>query len=132
MIHAVPAEGFREIYPHVERFFRSFYERAKGSVAAGALEVEILQKKRQCYVAVIDEEVKACALSYVDPAGNIVLDFCAGEDAAEWQEPLIEMFEEWRASKGVRLTIICRPGWVRRLKMRDRGYREAHKIMELG
>ena len=130
MIYAVKAADFPATYPRVERFFRSFYERSEGLVEPGTLEAEILAGHRQCYVALRGEESVACALSTVGPAGAITWDFYAGDDG-ETSEEMMKMFEDWRAALGVRLVVICRPGWVRRMNMRGRGYRETHRVMEL-
>lgn len=132
MIRAIPSDDFAAVYPHVERFFANFYERAKGSLTPGTLEREILSKDRQCYVATREGQVVACALSTVSPVKTVTLDFCAGDDDENWPEDMIAMFEAWAADLGGRLIVICRSGWVRRLKMTKRGYRETHRIMELG
>lgn len=132
MIQAVHSADFAAAYPRILRFFESFYERAKGGLRPGSLEAEIQAGTRQCYVAVRDDDIVACALSTVSPSGSITWDFCAGDDDDKWPEEMMEMFEGWRASKGAPLIVICRSGWVRRMKMRERGYRETHRIMELG
>ena len=131
MINSVPADGFAAVYPKVERFFASFYERANGGLLPGTLEAEIMAGERQCYIALRGDEIVACALSTVSPAGAITWDFCAGDDDSEWPEEMMKMFEDWRTAMGVRLIVICRSGWVRRMNMRGRGYRETHRVMEL-
>lgn len=130
MIQSIRATDFVDVYPQVARFFASFYERSRGSLLPGVLEGEILEGQRQCYVATRDGKIIACALSTVSPAKAITLDFCSGDDDAEWPEQMIEMFEQWAANEGGALIVICRSGWVRRLKMRERGYHETHRIME--
>ena len=132
VIRSIPAAQFEQAYSDVERFFVSFYERARGRLDPYSLETEILTGERQCYVAVRGEKVVACALSTVALSGAISLDFCAGDDDEEWPEEMIGMFEAWRSAEGVPLVVTCRSGWVRRLKMTARGYRETHRVMELG
>lgn len=131
MINSVPAGGFIEVYPQVERFFASFYERAKGGLIPGTLESEVMAGERQCYIALRGDDIVACALSEVTPAGSIIWDCCAGDDDSEWPEEMLEMFEKWAADIGARLIVPCRPGWVRRLSLKKRGYRETHRVMEL-
>ena len=132
LINTILPADFRGTYPQVMRFFESFYERAKGGLTPGSLEGEVLSGMRQCYVAVRYGDVVACALSTVSPAGAITWDFCAGDDDDGWPEAMMDMFEGWAKSKGVRLIVICRTGWVRRMGMTGRGYRETHRVMELG
>lgn len=131
MIRSVPKEHFREVYPKLEAFFASFVERAHGGVVEGLLEAEVMGGKRQCYVAVEGDEIKGCALSEVAPNGDISLTHCSGRDREEWQEEMLRTFEEWAADEGVGLAVYCRQGWVRALKMKERGYRETHRVMEL-
>lgn len=130
MIYSLPPDQFRETYPEIKRFFENFVSRARGSIKPGFLELEIMTGLRQCYVASVDGEIVACALSRVAPNGKITVDFCAGEGRARWQERMIATFEEWADAKGVDLEIVCRPGWVRALAMAGRGYRETHRVME--
>ncbi len=131
-IRALYPDAFHNVYPQVQRFFVSFFERAKGGIASGSLEGEVIEGKRQCYVALRSGEIVACALSTVSPSGAITWDFCAGDDDDEWPEEMMAMFESWAKSKDAPLIVICRSGWVRRMKMTARGYRETHRVMELG
>ncbi len=130
MINSVLPKDFPGVYPQVKRFFESFYERAQGGLVPGSLEAEILDGKRVCYVAVRDGEIVACALCTVCPAGSIMWDFCSGDDDQGWPEEMMTMFEGWAEAKGVSLGVYCRPGWVRRLSMKSRGYVETHRVME--
>lgn len=132
MIVALEGEDFAAHYPHVQRFFASFYERARGALTPGSLEREIMAGERACYAQIGEEKVVACALATVSPTGSITLDFYSGDDGDNDPLEMIEMFEAWRAENDVPLTVVCRQGWVRRLKMKERGYRETHRVMELG
>lgn len=77
-------------------------------------------------VAVDGEAIKACALTTFAPNGAVSVPYCAGEDRKEWQDALLDFIE----ARGVDVEIICRPGWVRSARLKERGYRETHRVME--
>lgn len=131
MINSVSAGDFPAVYPKVKRFFDSFYERANGCLLEGSLEQGVIAQEYVCYIALRGADIVACALCEITEAGSIIWDCCAGDDDDEWPEEMLEMFEQWAADMGARLIVPCRPGWVRRLKMTERGYRETHRVMEL-
>lgn len=125
-IRSVPASQFSEVYPLIARFFASFVERAHGGLLPGYLETEVLAGRAHVLVAVVDGEIKACALTTFAPNGAVSVPYCAGEGREDWQDDLLDFIE----ARGVDVEIICRPGWVRSARLKERGYRETHRVME--
>jgi len=117
------------MWPHVEKYFKSFEQRSKGEVTAVGLLRQVMEGIRQCWVATDGDVVKACALTEicVGPLKTVMLNFCAGEDRDLWRDEIVRTIEEWAKSiDSKRVRIICRPGWTREIK----GYRETHRVLE--
>ena len=129
-IHPVPAHGFMAIWPFVVGAFNSFAERCF-STTVESLVQDILAEKRQCWIAVKGEEVKACALTKVGRGEEAVVDMthCFGKDREMWQEDLVETIRAWAVELGAkRFRTYSRTGWTPLLK--SMGLRETHRIME--
>lgn len=103
---------------------------SRGDVTAERLAEDVQAARRQCYVAVIDGEVKGCALTRINPAGWLHVDFCAGRDADEWGVEMLCTFLAWAKDKGWPVTAAFRRGWARKLPLKELGFRETHMIME--
>jgi hypothetical protein len=125
-IRSVPAAQFPDVYPRIARYFASFVERAHGGLLPGFLESEVIAGRAHVLVPVVDGEICGCALTSIAPDGTVTLAYCSGDGREDWQEAMIEAVER----EAPNVEIICRPGWVRALRLADRGYRETHRIME--
>ena len=133
MIGGLLPTDFLDHYDSLAGFFDSFVERSGGATQVGELEADVLSGQRQCAVVVKGDRIVACGLSKVEVPPRLVVTHCSGEGAEEWGEGLLDYYEEWADAKcGGRLVVACRPGWVRLLDMRKRGYAETHRIMERG
>ena len=127
-IAGVQADQMMALWPHVKDYFRSFEELSKGELTAGELLTYVIDKKMQCWIATDGSVVKACALTEVIKK-TIVLSFCAGRDREEWRDEMVDEIKRWAKSIGLGwFRIICRPGWVRELKVL--GFKETHRVLE--
>lgn len=126
MIHSVPRDQFAAVYPRIAKYFASFVERSHGGLEPGYLEREVMEWRAHVLIAVIGDEIKGCAVTTFAPNGAISVPYCAGEDRELWQDELLDAIE----ARGVTVEIICRPGWVRSARLKERGYRETHRVME--
>lgn len=130
-ISSVPAEYLGAIWPHVAGYFQSFEERSGGEISVSDLVSQIAKDRRQCWIAMVEGEVKACALTRVEANEykTVQLDFCAGEGRGAWRDDVVNYITEWAIAQGSRrLRVVCRPGWTRELKAM--GLKETHRILE--
>lgn len=132
MIHGVPPEDFASIYPQIAEHFASFVARSRGDLAPGKLEADIMAAQRQCYVPVVDGEIKGALVTRVGGDGRIHVEYGAGKDMASWGDAWRDFVLAWAADRGCGVRVVCRPGWVRALRLKDFGFRETHKVMEVG
>lgn len=132
MIQAIGSDKFAVAYPHVERFFNSFYARSRGLLEPGHLEAEILAGHRQCYAWVRDGKAVACVLSTLSPGAVISVDYASGDDLKEWPVAFRDMFMGWAEKIDGRIVTTLRPGWVRVMRLEEVGFKRTHVVMELG
>ncbi len=127
-IAGVQSAQMMAVWPHVKDYFRSFEDRSDGELTAGELLTCVIDKQLQCWIATDGEVVKACALTEISRK-TVVMAFCAGRDREEWRDEMVDEIKRWAKSIGVsRFRIICRPGWVRELKVLD--FKETHRVLE--
>lgn len=123
-------KDFEQIFGQIEWAFNSFEERSRGEAKKQELAQEVIDTCRQCWVAVVDGEIKAVALTKLYGYDVVELTHCAGKDREQWQEEIIKVVSEWTKSMGAwRLRVICRPGWSKFLK--GQGMKETHRVMEV-
>ena len=130
MIEAVMPDDVEEHWPVLSGFFEEMAALSRGDVTAEGLAKDVMAAKRQCYVAVIGGEVKGCALTRINPAGWLHIDFCAGRDANEWGEAMLQTFMDWAKERGWPVTAAFRRGWLGKLPLKSLGFRETHIVME--
>ena len=128
MITGVKVEHVMPIWPRVEGYFQSFVDRSKGTVKASELLHGVLGGTRQMWIAIIDEKVRACALTEINN-GTVVLNFCSGEGREDWAEDMVTEIKAWAASLGLTFMVVHRPGWKPLLK--KMGFRMTHMVSEL-
>lgn len=120
------------VLPRIEWHLRSFADRSEGRTTVRALVDEIRSGARQCWVAVDDGAVHACALSQVEISEikEVTITHCAGSERAGWQSEILAEIRAWAEHIGAeRLTVVCRPGWAKFLK--GEGLRETHRVLEV-
>ena len=129
-IIGVPAEEFPKVVNAVAWHFDSFIERSHGEADLEHLLLDVMNNKRQCWVA-WDKRVRACGLTQVLDDGFKVVEFthCAGDGLEDWNVLMIEELQKWSKHIGAkRLRVINRPGHTKMLK--GLGFKETHRIME--
>jgi hypothetical protein len=130
MIVGVQSNDALTVWPRVAKYFQSFSDRTKGRTTVAELFKGVLEKKRQMWIAIIDNEVKACALTEIETdSGCVVLNFCSGEGREEWQHEMVEEIMAWTKSMGLYLVILHRPGW--RPLLKDMGFKMTHMMSEM-
>lgn len=130
VICGVQPEEMQKVLPSVAWHFGSFEERSAGRATASDLVTDVIERRRQCWLAV-DGKVKACALTQVIDGHRKVVEWthCAGEDRELWQDAMAAEIYNWGKSIGAtRFAAICRPGHSKFL--RSIGMRETHRVME--
>jgi len=129
-IVGIPAKEFPKIAPLVGWHFNSFVDRSHGEETIDHLASEVIEGKRQCWMA-WDGKVKACGLTQVVENEIKVVEFthCAGEGREDWNTMLVSEIMAWSKHIGAkRLRVINRPGHTKML--RTMGFKETHRIME--
>jgi hypothetical protein len=131
-IVGVQSHHMKAMWPHVEKYFRSFEERSRGAILAYDLLLQCSEAKRQCWVATDGRQVFACALTEVQPGPLkvVMLTFCAGEDMERWWREMVLEIKAW--AKGIgskRVMAIHRPGWSKFLAAE--GFKMSHILSEV-
>lgn len=109
---------------HFDQFCRN------GEFTPTELWGDVLNKRRQLWVAQDTEKVKAACLTMVVADGHktFAITHCAGEDRGSWL-PFLDNLEVFARQIGCgQLRIIPRPGYERELG--HMGLRKTHVIME--
>lgn len=126
----LPAD-FPALYPHIKWAFESFSERSWEADRPEDFVDLVMTQKSQCWIAFIENEVVAVALTRVEDARerSVTMVNCSGRGREDWQEALVSTVQAWAKSIGATtFRAVCRPGWVPFL--RTMGMRESHRLME--
>ena len=126
-IVGIQSHQMRAMWPHVEKYFKSFEERSRGALLAYDLLAQCCNAERQCWVATDGERVQACALTEVQPGPKkvVILSFCSGEHMEDWWREMVGTIVDWAKSIGSkRVTAIHRPGWKKFLERE--GFKMSH------
>ena len=129
-IVGIPPKDFHAVAGLLSWHFESFVERSYGEESMDHLMSEILEAKRQCWLA-WDGEVKAVGLTQVVNNAIKIVEFthCAGEGREDWNEMMVNEIRDWAKYIGAdRVRIINRPGHTKMLKAM--GFKETHRILE--